>query len=61
MHLYATHPELQMGPLALLTAAPFSGAPARLSGAIAAILIAAAGPAMLIVMRRMPQVRIINR
>lgn len=61
LHLYATHPELQMGPLTFLAAAPFSGAPEWLSGAVAAIIIAAAGPAILIVVPRMLAVTITGR
>jgi hypothetical protein len=48
LHLYATHPELQIGPLTFLTAAPLSGLPAWLSGSVAAVVIAATGPAMLL-------------
>ena len=36
LHLYATHPELQIGPLTFLAAAPLNGLATWLSGAIAA-------------------------
>jgi hypothetical protein len=61
LHLYATHPELQMGPLTFLAAAPVSGAPEWLSGAVVSIIIAAAGPALLIAAPRVLGVTITDR
>lgn len=47
LHLYAAHPELQMGPLTFLVVAPFGHAPEVVSGVVAAVLVAAAGPVLL--------------
>jgi hypothetical protein len=61
LHLYATHPQLQIGPLTFLTAATLNGLPAWLSGSVAAIVIAATGPAMLMSLSHLPQLTITNR
>jgi hypothetical protein len=61
LHLYATHPELQIGPLTFLAAAPLNGLPAWLSGWVAAVVIAACGPAMLLSMSHLPHLTITNR
>jgi len=61
LHLYATHPELQIGPLTFLTAAPLSGLPAWLSGSVAAVVIAATGPAMLLSLSHLPHLTITDR
>jgi hypothetical protein len=61
LHLYATHPQLQIGPLTFLAAAPLNGLPAWASGAVAAVVIAATGPAMLMSLSHIPQFTITNR
>ncbi|MEP7192539.1 MAG: hypothetical protein ABI903_06705 [Actinomycetota bacterium] len=61
LHLYATHPQLQIGPLTFLAATPLNGLPAWLSGAMAVTGIAATGPAMLLSLSRLPQVSMTNR
>ncbi len=61
LHLYATHPELQMGPLTFLVAAPLSGAPEWLSGLLASTAIAAAGPVLLRVIASLPSVTVTRR
>jgi len=61
LHLYATHPELQIGPLTFLAAAPLNGLPVWLSGAVVAIAIAATGPAILLSLSRLPHLNITNR
>ena len=61
LHLYATHPQLQIGPLTFLAAAPLSGLPASLSGSVAAVVIAAAGPAMLLSLSHLPHLTITDR
>jgi hypothetical protein len=61
LHLYATHPELQMGPLTFLVASPLSGAPEWASGLLAAVTIAAAGPLLLQAVTRLPQVTVTAR
>jgi hypothetical protein len=61
LHLYATHPQLQIGPLTFLAATPLNGLPAWLSGAVASAVIAATGPAMLMSLSRLPQLTITNR
>ncbi|HUX71318.1 MAG TPA: hypothetical protein VMV41_12450, partial [Cellulomonadaceae bacterium] len=61
LHLYATHPELQMGPLTFLVAAPLSGAPEWLSGLLVSATIAAAGPLLLMAVSRLPQVTVTAR
>jgi len=61
LHLYATHPQLQIGPLTLMAATPLNGLPAWLSGAVAALLIAATGPAMLLSLSHLPGLSMTNR
>jgi len=61
LHLYATHPQLQIGPLAFLAATPLAGLAFWLSGAIAAVTIAAAAPAMLLSLSHLPGLTISNR
>jgi len=61
LHLYATHPELQIGPLTFLAAAPLNGLATWLSGAIAAVTIAASAPAMLQSLSRLPGLTISTR
>ena len=61
LHLYATHPELQIGPLTFLAAAPLNGLATWLSGAIAAVTIAATAPAMLQSLSRLPGLTISAR
>ena len=61
LHLYATHPQLQIGPLTFLAATPLNGLPAWLSGAVASVVIAATGPAMLMSLSHLPQLTITNR
>ena len=61
LHLYATHPELQIGPLTFLAAAPLNGLATWLSGAIAAVTIAATAPAMLQSLSRLPGLTISTR
>ena len=61
LHLYATHPQLQIGPLAFLAATPLNGLAFWVSGAIAAVGIAAAAPAMLQSLSRLPGLTISNR
>jgi hypothetical protein len=61
LHLYAAHPELQMGPLTFLAATPLSGLPTWLSGSVAAVLIAATGPAMLLAIARLTHLTITAR
>jgi hypothetical protein len=61
LHLYATHPELQIGPLTFLAAAPLNGLSAGLSGSVAAVVIAAGGPAMLLSLSHLPHVTITDR
>lgn len=54
LHLYATHPQLQIGPLTFLAATPLNGLPAWLSGAVAVAGIAATGPVMLLSLAHLP-------
>lgn len=61
LHLYATHPQLQIGPLAFLAATPLNGLAFWLSGGIAAVTIAAAAPAMLLSLSHLPGLTISNR
>jgi hypothetical protein len=61
MHLYATHPQLQVGPLTFLAATPLNGLPTWLSGTVVAVVIAAAGPAMLQSLCHMPHLTVTNR
>jgi hypothetical protein len=61
LRLYASHPQLQIGPLTFLAAAPLNDLPAWLSGAVAAAAISAAGPAMLLSLSRLPHLTITNR
>jgi hypothetical protein len=61
LHLYATHPELQIGPLTFLAAAPLSGLPAWLSGSVAAVVIAATGPAILLSLSHLPHLTVTDR
>jgi hypothetical protein len=58
LHLYAAHPQLQMGPLTFLAAAPLNGLPVWLSGSVAAVVIAASGPAMLLSLSHLPHLSI---
>lgn len=46
LHLYAAHPELQMGPLTFLVMSPFGHVPEVVSGVVVAVLVAAAGPVL---------------
>src|SRR5665647_1860961 len=48
LHLYAAHPQLQIGPLTFVAATPLNDLPAWLSGSVAALIIAATGPALLL-------------
>ena len=61
LHLYAAHPELQMGPLTFLLVSPFRAAPEVLTGAAVAVLIAAVGPAVLQVLPRVVDVPVSPR
>ena len=61
LHMYATHPQLQIGPLAFLAATPLNGLASWLSGAITAASIAATAPAMLQSLSRLPGLTISNR
>src|ERR1035437_7213327 len=61
MHLYAAHPQLQVGPLTFLAAAPLNGLPPWLSGWMAAVVIAATGPAMLHSLSRLPHLTVTDR
>jgi len=61
LHLYAAHPQLQIGPLTFLAAEPLTGLPAWLSGWVAAAVIAATGPAMLLSLSHLPHVTVTNR
>jgi hypothetical protein len=61
LHLYATHPELQIGPLTFLAASPLGGLPGWLSGSVAAVVIAAAGPAVLLSLSHLPDVSVTGR
>jgi hypothetical protein len=61
MSLYATHPQLQVGPLTFIAAATMNGLPPWLSGAIAAAIIAAAGPAMLQSLSHLPHLSVTSR
>jgi len=61
LHLYATHPELQMGPLTFLVAAPLSGSPEWVSGLVVSATIAVAGPLLLQAITRLPQVTVTSR
>lgn len=61
LHLYATHPQLQIGPLTFLAAAPLNLLPAGLSGSIAAVAIAMTGPAMLQSLSHLPGLTMSNR
>jgi hypothetical protein len=61
LDLYATHPQLQIGPLTFLAAAPMNGLPGWLSGSVAAVVIAAAGPALLVSLSHFPQLMVTNR
>lgn len=47
VHLYAQHPELQIGPVALLVATPFTALGPELGRWLACAVMAAGGPAML--------------
>ena len=46
LHLYAAHPELQMGPLTFLVMSPFGRVPEAVTGVVVAVLVAAAGPVL---------------
>jgi hypothetical protein len=61
LHLYATHPELQIGPLTFLAAAPLNGLPVWVSGSVAAVVIAVAAPAMLLSLSHLPHLSITDR
>jgi len=61
LHLYATHPQLQIGPLTFLAATPLGGLPAWLSGSVAAVAIAATGPAVLLSLSHLPGLTVTNR
>jgi len=61
LHLYAAHPQLQIGPLTFLAAEPLTGLPSWLSGSVAAVVIAATGPAMLLSLSHLPHVTVTNR
>jgi len=61
LHLYATHPQLQIGPLTFLAAAPLNGLPAWLSGSVAAVVIAATAPAMLLSLSHLPHLTVTSR
>jgi hypothetical protein len=61
LHVHARHPELQIGPLAFLAAAPLSGLASWLSGAMAAATIAATAPARLLALSHFPDLTISNR
>ena len=61
LHLYAAHPQLQMGPLTFLAAAPLNGLPTWLSGSVAAVAIAAAGPVLLLSLAHLPHLSITDR
>lgn len=61
LHLYAVHPQLQIAPLAFLATTPLDGLAFWLSGAIAAVTIAAAAPAMLLSLSLLPGLTISNR
>jgi len=61
LHLYATHPQLQIGPLTFLAAEPLNGLPAWLSGSVAALVIAATGPAMLASLSHLPHLSMTDR
>ena len=61
LHLYATHPQLQIGPLTFVAAAPVSGLSASVSGWVAAAAISAAGPAMLLSLSHLPHLTITDR
>jgi hypothetical protein len=61
LHLYATHPELQIGPLTFLAASPLNGLPVWLSGSVAAVVIAACAPAMLLSLSHLPDLSVTNR
>src|ERR1035437_6988518 len=60
-HLYATRPQLQIGPLTFLAAAPLNGLPAWLSGSVAAVVIAATAPAMLLSLSHLPHLTVTSR
>jgi len=60
LHLYATHPQLQIGPLTFLAATPLNGLPAWLSGAVAATVIAGTGPAILESLSHLPHLSMTN-
>jgi hypothetical protein len=53
LHLYAAHPELQIGPLAFLVAAPFSIGPVWIGQVAAIVSMTAAGPAILSMIGRL--------
>jgi hypothetical protein len=61
VHLYAAHPQLQIGPLTFLVAEPLAGMPAWLSGLVAAAVIAAMGPVMVLSLSHLPHVTVTNR
>lgn len=61
LNLYATHPQLQIGPLTFLATATLNGLPAWLSGSVAAVVIAAAGPTLLMSLSHLPQLTVTNR
>jgi hypothetical protein len=61
LHLYAAHPQLQIGPLTFLAALPLTGLASWLSGSVAAVVIAATGPAMLLSLSHLPHVTVTNR
>jgi len=61
LHLYAAHPQLQIGPLTFVAATPLNDLPAWLSGSVAALIIAATGPALLLSLSHLPHLTITNR
>src|SRR5450631_308767 len=61
LHLYAAHPELQIGPLTFLVAAPLNALSASLSGSVAAVAMAVAGPLMLLSLSRLPDLSVTHR
>ena len=61
LHLYAAHPQLQIGPLTFLAAEPLNGLPVWVSGSVVAVVIAATGPAILLSLSHLPHVTVTNR
>jgi len=61
LHLYATHPQPQIGPLTFLAATPLNGLPPWLSGSVAAVAIAATDPAMLLSLSHLPGLTMTHR